>query len=115
MAGPHALSHPLAPVHALVSQAGPAHAQLWFTQRLAAELQNTHIARQRAVATRDELESALTGQVAAALDADFRQLDAGRARATDFASGRPAGFLFARIPGTGGTSYQCNLVMRPRN
>ena len=50
-------------------------AVLWFTQRLAAELQNTRMARQRAVATRDELESALAGQVAAAVDADFRQLE----------------------------------------
>ena len=47
----------------------------WFTQRLSAELQNTRIAHQRAVAAGHDLESALAGQVAAALDADFRQLE----------------------------------------
>ncbi len=47
----------------------------WFNRRLAAELQNSRIAHQLAVAAGHNLESALAGQVAASLDADFRQLE----------------------------------------
>ena len=47
----------------------------WFNQRLATELQNTRLAYQRAEAAGHELKLALAGEVAAALDADFKQLE----------------------------------------
>jgi hypothetical protein len=50
-------------------------AGVWFTERLAAELHKTRLARRGAVAARQELETALARQVAAALDADLRQLE----------------------------------------
>jgi hypothetical protein len=48
---------------------------VWFTQRLATELQKTRLARRDALAAKQELETALARQVAAALDADLRQLE----------------------------------------
>ena len=47
----------------------------WFNQRLSTELQNTRTAHGHLLEAQDDLESALARQVAAALDADFRQLE----------------------------------------
>jgi predicted Ser/Thr protein kinase len=47
----------------------------WFTQRLATELDRTDQARRQALASKRDLEAALARQVAAALDADLRQLE----------------------------------------
>ena len=47
----------------------------WFNQRLARELNKTRQAHQRAVAAGHDLKSALANEVAAAIDADFRQLE----------------------------------------
>jgi predicted Ser/Thr protein kinase len=47
----------------------------WFTQRLRTELEKTQQERRDAVAAKHELDTALARQVAAALDADLRQLE----------------------------------------
>ena len=47
----------------------------WFNQRLARELQNTRFAKQKVEATGHNLKLSLAGEVAIALDADFKQLE----------------------------------------
>ena len=50
-------------------------AEWLFNQRLGKELENTRLAYQKAEAVGHELKLALAGEVAAALDADFKQLE----------------------------------------
>jgi hypothetical protein len=50
-------------------------AGVWFTRRLAAELEQTRQARREALAAKRELETALARQVADGLEADLRQLE----------------------------------------